>query len=129
MKIEREKMISILLMILGSFLFLIPGEAETFVIRKDGKSYIVDRTGARWDVTQAESIGFKPERFQYGLGKDAFTPLDDRGMNDAPDTVSPDLRVIGIRKGEEARAYSVPRLKRHEVANSRIGGEPIAAAY
>ena len=122
-------MISIFLMIMGVYLFLFPGEAETFVIREEGKSYIVDRTGARWDVTQAESIGFKPEGFQYGLGKDAFTPLDDREMDSDPDAVSPYLRVIGITAGEESRAYSVPRLRWHEVANSQIGDTPIAAAY
>ncbi len=123
------KMISIFLIIMGVYLFLFPGEAETFVIREDGKSYIVDRTGARWDVTQAESIGFRPEGFQYGLGKDAFTPLDDREIDATPNGVSSNLRVIGITEGEDARAYSVPRLRRHEVANSHINDTPIAAAY
>ena len=32
------------------------------------KIYISDRRGERWDITQAVSIGFKPEKFQFVLG-------------------------------------------------------------
>jgi len=99
------------------------------VIHDGDSTYIVDRHGERWDVTQARSIGFMPERFQHGIGRNAFTPLDDSSLKDHSPTVSKSLRVIGISDGKEARAYSVPRLYRHEVANSSIGDKPIAAAY
>ena len=99
------------------------------VIHDGDSTYIVDRHGERWDVTQARSIGFMPERFQHGIGRNAFTPLDDSSLKDQSPTVSKSLRVIGISDGKEARAYSVPRLYRHEVANSSIGDKPIAAAY
>ena len=33
------------------------------VIKQDKKIYIVDRTGERWEVTQAMSLGFDPEGF------------------------------------------------------------------
>lgn len=33
-------------------------------VRENGKTYIVDQRGERWDVTQAESLGFDPEGFQ-----------------------------------------------------------------
>ena len=99
-------------------------------VTHDGDStYIVDRYGERWDVTQARSIGFMPERFQHGIGRNAFTPLDDSSLKDQSPTVSKSLRVIGISDGKEARAYSIPRLYRHEVANSSIGDKQIAAAY
>ena len=97
---------------------------------KDGKKvYIVDRHGERWDVTQAKSVGFKPERFQYGIGRYAFTPLDDSILTDQTDHVYDGLRVIGVRNNSEARAYSVPKLRGHEIANSRLGSDPIAVAY
>jgi hypothetical protein len=99
------------------------------VIHDGDSTYIVDRHGERWDVTQARSIGFMPERFQHGIGRNAFTPLDDSSLKDQSGKVSKSLRVIGISDGKEAQAYSVPKLYRHEVANSSIGDKQIAAAY
>ncbi len=101
----------------------------SLVVREDGKTYIVDRTGERWDVTQAESLGFKPEKFQYGLGKDAFTPLDDTHLVDDYSGISKDLRIIGVDDGSRSQAYSVPRLSFHEISNSMLGSEPIAVGY
>jgi hypothetical protein len=109
-------------------LFVVAAAYASFVVREEGKVYIVDQTGARWDVTQAESIGFKPEKFQYGMGRNFFTPLDDSNLSDKPDKNSK-LRVIGITDGTDAKAYSVPKLSRHEIANSKIGGKPVAVGY
>ncbi|MBK5094847.1 MAG: radical SAM protein, partial [Deltaproteobacteria bacterium] len=47
------------------------------VIREGGKTTIQDLRGERWDVTQAETLGFDPGGFQYGIGRNAFTPLAD----------------------------------------------------
>jgi hypothetical protein len=99
------------------------------VVTEGGKVYIVDRTGERWDVTQAESLGFKPEKFQYGLGRDAFKTLDDSLLTSDSGGVRPDLRIIGISEGDEAKAYSVRRLSRHEVSNSLLAEDPVAVAY
>ena len=98
-------------------------------IEENGKSFIVDMHGERWDVTQAKSLGFDPDRFRHGIGRNAFTPLDDSQLKENSPNLSQHTRVIGISDGTQARAYSVPRLYRHEVANSRIGDRPIAAAY
>ena len=97
-------------------------------IQENGKSYIVDLHGERWDVSQAKSIGFDPERFRHGIGRNAFTPLDDTHLKDKSPNVSSNTRVIGISDGKKARAYSVPRLYRHEVANSSIGDHANMAA-
>lgn len=105
------------------------GIADAFVIRKGGKYYIEDHTGERWDVTQAKSIGFKSEGFQYGIGRNAFTPLDDSSLADDTSSVYHNPRVIGVSDGTEARAYSVPKLVHHEIVNTRIGDKPIAAGY
>ena len=117
-----------LLTIFASTPFLF-GFTFSRAIEENGKSYIVDLQGERWDVTQAKSLGFDPERFRHGIGRNAFTPLDDSDLKDNSPDLSKSTRVIGISDGKEARAYSVPRLYRHEVANSRIGDQPIAAAY
>ena len=105
------------------------GLASASVIRDGKKVYIEDHTGERWDVTQAKSIGFKPERFQYGIGRNAFTPLDDSFLAEDTSSLSHNPRVIGVTDGTEAKAYSVPKLRYHEIANSHIGEEPIAAGY
>jgi hypothetical protein len=98
-------------------------------MHKGGNTYIQDQTGERWDVTKAESIGFKPEKFQYGIGKYAFTPLDDSNLSDDTSSVSSNLRVIGVSDGSDARAYSIPKLRYHEIVNTKIGAEPIVAGY
>jgi hypothetical protein len=36
---------------------------------------IVNRTGERWDISQAVSIGFDPKKFEFGIGRHAFHPL------------------------------------------------------
>lgn len=104
-------------------------DAFSNVKREGGRTYIIDQTAHRWDVTEAESLGFKPELFKYGLGKNAFTPLDDSHLSGNTAGVSGGLRVIGVSEGGEAKAFSVPRLRYHEIANSTLGGRPVAAGY
>ena len=99
------------------------------VRHEDGKTYIIDRTGDKWDVTQAVSLGFKPENFQYGIGKDTFTPLDDSSLTESNPDLPKNMRVIGIEEGEDAKAYSVGRLSRHEISNSTLGEKPVAVGY
>ena len=124
-----RKVIIAKIMLLGLILVVALSQASPRVIEEKGKTYIVDWHGERWDVTQAVSIGFKPHRFQHGIGRNAFTPLDDSQFSKDNSGVPRNQRVIGITEGEHANAYSVSKLWRHEVANSFIGESPIAAAY
>jgi hypothetical protein len=99
-------------------------------VSKDGDNiYITDKTGYRWDVTQAASIGFKPERFQYGIGKNTFVTLDDSLLSDNRSDVPQSLRIIGVSEESDAKAYSVSKLSRHEISNSTLGSKPIAVGY
>lgn len=100
-----------------------------FVTVEKKKVYITDQTGKRWDVTQAASLGFRPGKFQYGIGMNAFTTLDDSHLSDAQDQLSGNHRVIGVNADNEAQAYSVNRLRYHEIANTHIAGSAIAAGY
>jgi hypothetical protein len=106
-----------------------PSAQAAPVIKENGRTFIVDQRGERWDVTQAESLGFEPEGFQFGIGRDAFAPLDDSRVTAKTADVPGDLRVIGTGDSGISRAYSVPRLKGHEIANSSLGGKAVAAAY
>ena len=100
-----------------------------WVINDGDKVYIEDRTGYRWDVTQAKELGFIPQRFQYGIGKDAFVPLQDDDFEDKKTRSFFDTRVIGISIDGNSHAYAVNRLSRHEIANTTLGGKPITAGY
>ncbi len=107
----------------------IDGDAFSNVKHVDGKTYIYDRTGDKWDVTQAVTLGFIPEKFQYGIGKNAFTPLDDSGLTESSPDLPEDMRIIGIEDGPDSRAYSVSRLRHHEISNSILGNKPVAVGY
>ncbi len=99
------------------------------VIREGERVYIVDRTGERWDVSQAATLGFNPNGFQYGIGRDAIRPLDESRLAEAAEDLHADTRVIGVENGPDAHAYVVRTLTRHEIANTELGETPIAAAY
>ena len=99
------------------------------VLREAEKVYIVDRTGERWDVTQAVSLGFNPEGFQFGLGRNAFTTLDDSFLTNDTSNISENARVIGVTDGSTAKAYTISRLLGHEISNSSIGSESVAVSY
>jgi hypothetical protein len=100
-----------------------------FVSRANGRVYITDLRGERWEITQAVTQGFKPEGFRHGIGKHAFDPLDESDFDDITFDVPPGRRVIGVADGKEAQAVSVPRLSRHEIANTVLGDEPVAIGY
>ncbi len=99
------------------------------VVREGQSVFIVDRTGERWDVTQAATLGFDPYGFQYGIGRDAIRPLDDSRLADGKAELDADTRVIGARNGPDAHAYVGRTRTRHEIANTDLGDTPIAAAY
>lgn len=91
--------------------------------------FLVDRTGEQWKITQAVSIGFHPRGFQFGIGRDAIRPLDASSLAARAPELADNTRVIGVSNGPEAHAYVVRKLTRHEVANTKVGDVPIAAAY
>jgi hypothetical protein len=94
-----------------------------------GRTFIVDQTGESWEVTQAVGLGFRPEGFQFGIGRNAIRPLDNHHLRGDGQTLPGETRIIGIDSETEAHAYSVQRLTRHEIANTQLGDIPIAVAY
>ena len=101
------------------------------IYEAEGKTFIVDQTGERWEITQAMGLGFRPEGFQFGIGRSAIRPLDGQDLKTAGDKLPEATRVIGIADegSGTSHAYSVQRLTRHEIANTLLGETPIAAAY
>ncbi len=99
------------------------------VVTSGDKVFIVDRTGYEWDVTQAVELGFNPGKFQYGIGKDTFITLDDQDLDETMDSLGERSRVIGVELEGSAHAYSVAKLRYHEIANTTLAGRPIVAGY
>jgi len=60
-----------------------------------------------------------------------FHPIDRPELADASKAagLEADDLVLGVRRGDEARAYPVRALAYHHLVNDRIGGEPIVATY
>ena len=102
---------------------------DSGVIEEDDKTFLVDRTGERWNITDAVSIGFKPGGFEFGIGRNAIVPLDESKLEANSRYADAGARVIGVENGSDAHAYVVWKLARHEIANTRLGETPIAAAY
>ena len=100
----------------------------------DGRIFIVDLTGKKWDVTHAvEHYGFVAEEFQHGAGPKAIPPIDNPAMLSPGDRGYPsdtDISlVIGAIMGDDARAYSIRDLNPHEVVNESFGDVHVAVAW
>ena len=108
--------------------FLAP-PAGAAVLKEGGRTYLVDRTGERWDITQAVSIGFDPAHFEFGIGRHAFNPLDETHWQRGSKPNAPGMRIIGIAGDGDAHAYSVDKLRHHETANTFLGSAAIVAGY
>ncbi len=128
MKITRMRMVKILLSACLTLAFIAP-HAAAAVLKYGGRTYLVDRTGERWDISQAVSIGFDPDHFEFGIGRHTFNPLDDTDWEPDEKQSGSGMRVIGVAGNGDAHAYSVDKLRYHETANTFLGSDAIVAGY
>lgn len=128
MELRRLKRRYVLVGILLNVMFLVPSAYAIVLIERD-KTYIVDQTGERWDITQAVSLGYDPHHFEFGIGRHVFETLDDRHWDSGSDAVFVNMRIIGVAGNGDVHAYSVAKLRYHETANTFLGGQPIVAGY
>jgi len=130
MKIESNRNFNVLLCIVV-FLILLASSAAAEVIKEGDKTFLVDQAGERWDISQAVSIGYDPYQFEFGIGRHAFRTLDDRHWNSTADLPSSfrAMRVIGVAGDGDAHAYSVGKLRYHEIANTYLGSQAIVTGY
>ena len=88
---------------------------------------------SQWfDVTD---IPLDPLKFQYGIGKDTIPAIDEPLFVAADDprleehNITDDSRVIGYAVGEDARAYPIRIMDRHELVNDTVGGKTVTVAW
>ncbi|GAB6193153.1 hypothetical protein [Desulfocastanea catecholica] len=124
-----KKTVLITMIMIVTLIYTVSFCIASQVVTEGDRVYIVDRSGDRWDVTQARKLGFIPQKFQHGIGKNAFTPLRDEVFGDERVSGVLDTRIIGISIDDNAHAYAVSRLRHHEIANTTLAGKAIAAAY
>lgn len=82
-----------------------------------------------FDVSNLELVD---AQFHYGIGREAFPALLEPefiSVEEADASWSDEERFLVAFKGDEVKAYAVIDLKRHEVVNDMLDGEPIMAAY
>lgn len=124
-----KNMLSVTMITSVMLLFTISISCAASLVRQGSRVYIKDRAGELWDVTETQKRGFKPNRFQYGLGKSAIIPLGDKDLKDEQFSKTSKDEILGISVDNESHAYSIARLSYHEIANTTIAGNAIAAGY
>ncbi len=70
--------------------------------------------------------------FDGGPGKDGIPSIDNPifiRVNEVPPYLFDDDLVVGVRIGNEIRAYPHPILDWHEIVNDEIGGEAFSVTY
>lgn len=119
-------------------LISLPNFAQRPIAQENGKFFEIDGTKMLYggEATNTHfninNLELKPGQFHYGLGRERFPALiapkfesiaaADKNWEDTD-------RFLLAYKGDQASAYSVKDLTRHEVVNDVIDGEPIFAAY
>lgn len=89
--------------------------------------------GEWFDVTGST---LDPNGYQYGIGKDTipaidhpvYAALDDRDRL-AKAGIDEDTVVFGFAYEDDARAFPVHILDRHELVNDTIGGKPVTVGW
>ena len=71
-----------------------------------------------------------PDGFRQLLPRDAILPIYDPAFVPASQAGwPPDVQVIGVAAGKDAKAYPVSALNRREMVIDEIGGDPILVTW
>lgn len=104
------------------------------------KGKIFEKGGIRylwggWDESQhfvINELRLKPEQFHFGIGRERFPALIEPEFVMAEEAniwLADTARVLGLKVGDEVKAYPLVVLSHHEVVNDVIGRKPIFTVY
>lgn len=97
------------------------------VVETTAESLGVDPRLVYNPVTAGESL---PDGFRQLLPRDGIQPIYDPQFTAASSVDWPaETQVIGVESGDEAKAYPVSFLDRHEMVNDFIAGDPILVTW
>jgi hypothetical protein len=88
------------------------------------------REAGREPPRVAEEEPFRPERCM--LPQEPVTEVPYRSVAEATDSPLPDELVLGVRVGDQARAYPIRLMNdppERKVLNDTVGGRPILATW
>jgi hypothetical protein len=79
----------------------------------------------------ALAADLRPDEIVTALPKDAIPAILSPSFQEARQAswLSDKTPVVGVEMGDEARAYPVPILSRHEIVNDKIAAIPIAVTW
>lgn len=140
-RVQGEKMQLMKIFMLSAILALflncsngLFGDGSPDIEKKDGKTFLIDNTDKRWDITHAiEKYKMEAKRFQFGLGPFAIRPIQaptflNPGSSGYPDQ-NADFLVLGFSLDKDTRAYPIEVMTRHEIADDKFGDTHVAVAY
>lgn len=107
--------------------------------RADGKRLLWARgprdpdEGEWFDITDSP---LDPNGYEYGIGKDTipaidhpvYAAIDDRDRLEKAG-IDQDTVVFGFAYEDDARAFPIHILNRHELVNDTIGGKPVTVGW
>ena len=88
--------------------------------------------GGGWDNTDFENSSINmDEVLSGGVPRDGIPPIDNPRFDDVKNIhdLQPQSPVISININDDARAYPLEVLTRHEIANDIVGGVPVAVTF
>ena len=87
-------------------------------------------SGAGASSADRHEIDFQRDRLYGSLGLDTITPIYSPEYSPASEArVHDETFVIGLAIDDEARAYPVSILNRHEMVNDVVGGVPVLVTW
>jgi hypothetical protein len=115
----------------------IPDQHDRPIVEEDGRRLLWagedDEGNVEWfDMT--DSL-IDPHRFQFGIGKDVISSIDEPVFVAANDPrlaergITRETQVLGVEIGGIARAYPVDLMTMHEVVNDEFDGKAYAVLW
>ena len=100
-------------------------------LEKDGQALL---WGGEDDAQhfKIDNLILKPEQFHFGIGREKFPALLEPefvSVEEANAWLEDRDRVLGLQIGDVVKAYPIKLLRKHEVVNDVVEGEPIFAAF